>query len=95
MNPHDGRRLPPRGAQRDALELARKTGMLRRIGSGWLSIESPEGLPVTMRPSAGTTTVRSCISRGWLELTRRDVVTLTAIGTRVLAGSRPKFHRMK
>lgn len=44
-------------------------GLLRRVDNGLVSTDSLDAASLTMRPSAGTTTVRSCISRRWLEVT--------------------------
>lgn len=76
-------RLRPTASQWEALELARKTGTLRRRNGGlWVPTDTPDGLPDYPRPYnfplVTTATVRACIGRGWLESTGRDFVTITA-----------------
>ena len=86
-------RLRPTASQWEALELARKTGTLRRRNGGlWVPTDTPDGLPDYPRPynfpPVTTATVRACIGRGWLESTGRDFVTITLIGKRVLTHRR-------
>jgi hypothetical protein len=86
-------RLRPTASQWEALELARKTGTLRRRNGGlWVPTDTPDGLPDYPRPYnfplVTTATVRACIGRGWLESTGRDFVTITLIGKRVLTHRR-------
>jgi len=86
-------RLRPTASQWETLELARKTGTLRRGNGGlWVPTDTPDGLLDYPRrynfPLVTTATVRACIGRGWLESTGRDFVTITLIGKRVLTHRR-------
>ena len=77
--------MAPSAAQWQALELARKTGILRRVGGVWVSTVGLDGLPEKIPfPYVPTVTVRACISRGWLEHRSRDVVSITQFGKQVL-----------
>ncbi len=90
----------PTVQQRGALNLACKTGMLRRVsgcgGGCWLPADNPDELlePIQF-PYASTMTVRACIRRGWLESMGRNLVSLTLVGKRVLVNGRPQCRKTR